>query len=126
MNIKIIVLYNLLYNDYSVMGTMIWFIGIFFLLATLGWFITMVYYLSSKRMSFAITILPFILSGLLTIINQSTNGKLFDSMIQFIITAMGFSGNIPNPYTGSFSMLLLAVIICPFNYLLIRKAQIKD
>lgn len=126
MNIKVIVLYNLFYKDNSTMGTMFWFIGIFFLLATLGWFITMVYYRSSKRMSYAISFSPFILSGLLTIINQSTNGKLIDAFINFFITAMGFSGNIPNPYIGSFSMLLLTVIICSFNYLLIRKAQIKD
>jgi len=47
-------------------------------------------------------------------------------MINFIVTAMGFSGSIPNPYIGSFSMLVLTVILSAFNYLLIRKAQIKE
>ena len=39
MNIKIIVIYTLLYKNSSVMGTVVWFIGIFFLLIVLGWFI---------------------------------------------------------------------------------------
>jgi hypothetical protein len=38
---------------------------------------------------------------------------------------MGFSGSIPNPYVASFSMLICTVIICGFNYLLIRKAETK-
>jgi len=62
---------------------------------------------------------------LFTVINQSNNGKLFDFIIKFIVAAMEISGNIPNPYIASFSMLLLAVIICNFNYLLIRRAHIK-
>lgn len=126
MNIKIIVLYTLLFKDNSAAGAFVWFIGVFFLLIVLGWFINMVYYRSSKLMAYAISFVPFILLGLLTIINQTTDGKLFDSIIKFIVTAMGFSGSIPNPYIGSFSMLLFTVIICAFNYLLIRKAQIKE
>ncbi|MEK6264413.1 MAG: hypothetical protein N2B06_06545, partial [Clostridium sp.] len=80
---------------------------------------------SSKRMSYLISFAPFVLSGLLIIINQSTNGKLFESIIKFIVAAMGFSGSIPNPYIASFSMLLCVAIICGFNYLLIRKAELK-
>ncbi|MBK5240689.1 hypothetical protein [Clostridium sp.] len=125
MNIKIFVLYTIFYNNYSVMASVVWFITVFYLLIVSGWFISMAYYRSSKRMSFLISFAPFVLSGLLTIINQSTNGKLFESIIKFIVAAMGFSGSIPNPYIASFSMLLCTVIICGFNYLLIRKAEIK-
>lgn len=126
LQLQAIVLYPVFYKDNSILGAIVWFFGIFFLLIVLGWFITMVYYRSSKRMAYAITLAPFILSGLLLIINQETSGKLFDSMSQFYMSAMGFSDSLPNPYIASFSMLLLALIICAFNYLLIRRAQIKD
>lgn len=126
MYIKIIVLYTLLYKNTSAIGTLVWFIGAFYLLMMLGWFTSMLYYRSSKPMAYVISLAPFIFSGLLTIINQSTNGKLFDSIINFFVTAMGFSGSLPNPYIGSFSLLLFTVIICAFNYLLIRKAQIRN
>lgn len=126
MHLKMIVVYPLFYKDSSTMGTVVWFSGTFFLLIVLGWFITMAYYRSSKRMMYAISLAPFILSGILTVINQTTGGKLFDSIIKFIVTAMGFSGSVPNPYIGSVSMLLFAGIICALNYLLIRKAQLKD
>jgi len=125
MNIKIIVLYTLIYKNNSVIGIFIWLIGVFFLLIILGWFINMVYYRSSKGMAYVISFSPFILSGLIIIINLTTNGKLFDYIIKFIVTAMGFSGSIPNPYVGALSMLIFAAIICIFNYLLIRKAEIK-
>jgi len=126
MNIKIIVLYNIFYKGSSAMGTVAWFIGIFYLIVVIGWFINMIYYRSSRRMAIAISFSPFILSGILTIINQSINGKLFNYIIKFIMAAMGFSGSTPNPYIASVSMLLMAVVICGFNYLLIRKTQIKQ
>lgn len=125
MNIKIIVIYTLFYNNYSVLATIVWFATIFYLLVVIGWFISMAYYRSSKGMAYLISFAPFVLSGLLIIINQSTNGKLFESIIKFIVAAMGFSGSIPNPYIASFSMLLCTAIICGFNYLLIRKAETK-
>lgn len=126
MNIKVFVLFTLFYKSTSTTATVVWFIGIFFLLAVLGWFINMVYYRSSKPMAYAISFVPFILFGLLTILNQTSHGKLFESILNFMVRVMGFSGSVPNPYIGSFSMLLLTVIICAFNYLLIRKAQIKE
>jgi len=126
LGIKILALYPLLYKNSNFVSSVVWFIGVFYLLIVIGWLINMAYYRSSKRMAYAISFAPFILSGLLTIINQSTHGKLFESIIGFLVTALGFSGTIPNPYIGSFSMLLFAGIICAFNYLLIRKAQIKD
>jgi hypothetical protein len=125
LHIKIIVLYTLFYNDYSALGTIVWFCGAFFLLIVLGWFINMVYYRSSKRMVYVITLVPFIFAGLFIMVNQTTNGKLFGAISRFIVTAMGFSGSTPNPYLGSFSMGICALIICSFNYLLIRKVEIK-
>ena len=115
MNIKIIVLYNIFYKGSSAMGIIV-----------IGWFINMIYYRSSRRMAYVISFSPFILSGILTLINQSTNGDLFKYIIKFIVAAMGFSGSTPNPYIASVSMLLTAVVICGLNYLLIRKVQIKQ
>jgi len=126
MNIKIIVLYNIFYKGSSAMGIAVWFIAIFYLLIVIGWFINMIYYRSSRRMAYVISFSPFILSGILTLINQSTNGDLFKYIIKFIVAAMGFSGSTPNPYIASVSMLLTAVVICGLNYLLIRKVQIKQ
>jgi len=126
MNIQVIVLYTLFYGQNMAMSAVIWFSAAFYLLIILGWLINMVYYRSSLRMAYAISFAPFVISGLLTMINQTTQGKLFDFMLKFIVTAMGFSGSVPNPYIASFSMLLLTVILCAFNYRLIRKAQIKE
>ncbi|HBP64017.1 MAG TPA: hypothetical protein DD730_07050 [Desulfosporosinus sp.] len=126
MHIDIIVLYTQLYGDNGPTSSVVWFISVFYLLIVIGWFINMVYYRSSRRMAYAISFAPFVISGLFIAINQTTHGKLFESIIRIIVTAMGFSGNIPNPYFGSFSMLLLTVIICAINYRLIRKMQIKE
>ena len=123
---KINVLYEILYKNSNVFRAAFWVFAVLFLVAILGWFINMLYYRSNKKMKAVVTFAPFALSGLLTFIHNATGGRLMGTLLKYFVAAMGFSSDTPNPYTGALSMLLFAAILCSFNFLLIRKAQIKD
>lgn len=127
LDIKIIMMYPLFYTKGNLFGDFVWLTSAFFLLITLGWFINMLYYRSSKPMRLAISFTPFILLSALSFVNKLINGQLFSSIGTFFSKAMGFTGNgYPNPYFASLNMLLFAVMLGGFNYLLIRRAEIRE
>lgn len=123
---RITVLYELLYENLNPIHAVVWTFAALFLLAVLGWCINMLYYRSTKRLKYAVTLAPFVLYGLLTVINQATGGILLRSISQFLIAAMGFSAGARSSYIGALTMLLFAAVICSLNFLLLRKAQLKD
>jgi hypothetical protein len=45
---------------------------------------------------------------------------------EFLKTVMGLSGDSPNPYVGTASLLVAAVILGGFSFLLLRRAQINE
>ncbi len=123
--VKSLVLYEQLYENWDTFHT-VWLFAVFFMSGVLGWFINLLYYRSSKWMKVLISFAPFILLGLFLHTNQTSDGILARALAKFIAAAMGFATGIPNPYVGAFSLLLLAIILCACNFLLIRRAELKE
>ena len=123
---NIFMLYELLYKNLSALSLIAWMFAAFFLLSIFGWFINLIYYRSGSRVKLLISFFMFALAPLLLFFNIISSGIIFNAMAQFFIVTMGFSTNFPNPYIGTLSMLIFAMIICGFNFLLIRKAQVKE
>lgn len=123
---NIFMLYETLYKNLNALSLTVWMFAAFFLLAILGWFINIIYYRSGNKLKLLISFVLFAISPLLIFFNILSSGKIFSAMAEFFIVTMGFSSSLPNPYIGTLSMLILASIFCVFNFLLIRKAQVKD
>jgi hypothetical protein len=122
---RIWVVFDLLYRDRDAMSMVTWEFAALFLFAVLGWFIYLVYYVSGLKTKYVITAAPFVLAPLLVLFNIMADGRIFHAIGQFFTTIMGFSSSIPNPYIGTLSLLLMAVIFGGAIFLLIRRAQVK-
>ena len=123
---NIIVLYETLYNNLNGLSFAIWMFAAFFMLAILGWFINIIYYRSGKGLKLFISFSMFAIGPLLLLFDILTSGLIFKGIAQFFIITMGFSSDFPNSYIATLSMLIFAIVLCSFNFLLIRKAQIQD
>jgi len=120
------VVFELLYRGQGVWSMLLWEFAILFMLAVLGWFFCLIYYVSSRRTRSLITVAPFILGPLLVLSNIMTEGRVFDALGRFIITSMGFGSSTPNPFIAILSLLIAAAVLCGANFLLVRRAQIRD
>ncbi|HEX3048051.1 MAG TPA: hypothetical protein VHY08_25080 [Bacillota bacterium] len=110
----------------KVFGGALWLFAAIFLLAMSGWFINMLYYRSGNLLKVVISLLPVLLLTLLSGVNSLSGGGIYQGIGRFFRMFFGFSGGAPNPYTAVLSMLLLTIILGALNFLLIRKAQLKD
>jgi hypothetical protein len=117
--------YELLYRNLSFVSLVVWEFAALFLLAVLGWFIYVIYYVSNRKTQFAISAVPFVIGPLLALFNVLTDGRLFHSIGRFFINVMGFASDVPDPYVSIASMLILAIILSGGIFLLVRRAQIR-
>jgi len=118
--------FDLLYRARNALSMVTWEFAALFLLAVIGWFIYLVYYVSGRKTKYIITAAPFVVAPLLVLFNVMTDGVIFQAVGRFFINAMGFSSRVPNPYIGVGSMLVLAVAFGGPIFLLLRRAQIND
>ncbi|HEX3048050.1 MAG TPA: hypothetical protein VHY08_25075 [Bacillota bacterium] len=115
-----------LYRKSSMAGGILWTFGALFFTVILGWLISLLYYRSTLRLKVVISIFPLILIPILLFLNKTSGGVIFQALGKFFLTILGFTQSPANPYTGAFSLTLAALFICGCNYLLMRKAEIKD
>ena len=85
----------------------------------------MLYYQSNSLMKVVISILPVFLIIFVSAISTSLDGKVYREIGDFLLLIFGFK-NGDNSYIGALSMVVFTGIISAVNYLLVRKAPIKD
>ena len=122
---RVWMIYESAYRDQGALRLIIWEFAALFLLAVLGWFLRLIYYVSGRRTQISISFAPFILIPLLILFDRLADGAIFRAIGIFFKTIMGFTSSIPNPYIATSSMLGIAVILGGLIFLLLRRAQIK-
>ncbi|MBN1191192.1 MAG: hypothetical protein JXA46_15655 [Dehalococcoidales bacterium] len=118
--------YKVIYGNHVSIGLVLWEFAAFLFLGMLGWFISLVYYVSNRIARYIVSISPIVLIILLVFFNALADGAISRTVLDFLITVMGLSSSDPNPYTGTVSMLAAAVIISGAVFLLLRRAQVND
>jgi hypothetical protein len=101
-------------------GLLILQFGLYLLLIGSGWFITLAYYRSSTPVKWAISLAPFVLAGLMSVVNAWARGVIFTSIGQY------FRWSTVDPYRAAASWLIYAAILGGLVYLLLRRAPLKD
>lgn len=118
--------HELLYRGADPAGGICWLFAGFLLLATLGWCISMLYYRSNLLKKILLSTLPTVFLALLVFIDSRIDWAIARALVRFFIAVMGLTPAAPNPYRSALSMLLLAALLCGGNYLLVRRAPIKE
>lgn len=114
-----------IYNSVSFVDNFFWSFGLLLFATILGWFITMLYYRANNILKIIISIMPVIIIIIFSYINTLFNGKVFKSLISFLGSIMGVTGNV-NPYNAVLSFTIGSIGLLALSYLLIRRAPIKD
>lgn len=113
-----------LYNTDSFAANLTWALALTFLAASMGWFITILYYNCSKVMKTLVSLSPVFLVILITLLNRLTGGAVSEAIVDFFTVILGFSSS--NPYIAVISYLISAVVFMALSYMLIRRVPIKD
>ncbi len=91
-----------------------------------GWFICLVYYVSSRTVKYVVSITPFVIAPFIVLGDALSGGKIGPALLSFLQTVSGFSHTSPNPYIGMTTFLVLAVLLCGPVFLLLRRAQSNE
>lgn len=92
---------------------------------SLGWMITMLYYRSTTLWKVIISVSPVVVLSVFTYLNSLLGGRLGISLGSFLVTAMGFAGETPNPYPAILSFTLGSIMLWLVNYVLMYKVPVK-
>ena len=101
-------------------GLLILQFGLYLLLIVSGWFITLAYYRSSAPVKWTISLAPFVLYGLLKVVNAWMGEVIFTSVREYIRWSMIDPSHVAVP------CMAYAAILCGLVYLLLRRAPLKD
>ena len=112
-------LYSIAFGQDRLVPSLVWEFAMLLMFASLGWFITMLFYRSSKPLKIAIALSPVYLSLLSNFIPTSVVIRL-GSMFQYLIGPG--SGT---PWINSAGMTLATIIILGLNFLLLRRAPVR-
>jgi hypothetical protein len=123
---KIMMLYEVIYHDQSIINVLIWEFAALLFLGVLGWLIGLVYYRSDRKTQLVVTFTPLVLASLLIFFNALVDGGIGRGVWDFLKIVMGFTFSIPNSFMGAASMTVAAAIMGIPIWLLLRRAQIKD
>ena len=93
--------------------------------ASAGWMITMMYYRANVPMKLFISLSPILVIWVMIRLDRLTGGKLWHSLVWFIVRALGLATEVPNPYQAVFSFSILVLGIWAMNYLLMYRIPIK-
>jgi len=118
--------YESIYRGRDFIAFTLWEFGGMLFLGLLGWFICLVYYLVDLKSKILITIAPFIVVPLAAFFDALADGALWDAILGFLKTVMGYDAVSPNPYIGTASLLAAAVILAGLVLILTRRAPIKE
>jgi len=102
-----------------------WSFGLYMLLASLGWIITMIYYRSNKLMKTVVSLVPVFVIVLGAIINNLVDGAITRALGRFFSAALGFSYG-KNAYIAFLSFIIGTLGVLALSFLLIRRMPLKD
>jgi hypothetical protein len=111
---------QLIYPQVGWAGLLLLQFGLYFLLITAGWVLSLAYYRAGVRVRWIISLSLFVLFALLRI--DLYSGGAVETFIRY---SLGFVANQPNPYQGAAFLFLYAVMLFGATYLLIRRAPLK-
>lgn len=114
-----------LYGTASFLPEVLWTFTLAAFAAHLGWFISMVYYRSSKLQKVVVSLSPLFGLVIAIYIDRRTSGTFGTAIMRFLGTALGFLHG-RNPYVASLSFTVGAAIMAGLCFLLIRRAPVKD
>ena len=109
----------------SVIAKLLWTITLLMFSASVGWMITMFYYRANVLVKVLISMSPLVFIILASYIDQRTDGRFGNLLLNFLLTSMGFSGETPNPYPAVLSFTLATLLVWGVNYLLVRRAPVR-
>ena len=112
----------------SVFPNILWTTIVLFLLFVLGYFITVLYYRMSTIWKYIVSIgVPALAITVIPMIATSSVGdELIPIMLDTLSFTQGFASDIPNPYISVISLSLVIAIFTTINYLMMRRASIKQ
>ena len=98
--------------------------AVYFLLIMLGWLIALAYYRSSPLSKWLISVVPFLLLGVLIDVSISSPESYY-RILSFVLSIMGMQRFTYNPLTAALNFFIIAGAIYLFIFLLIRKTPLK-
>jgi hypothetical protein len=119
-------IYELIYRQQNIAGMIAWEFAAALFTGMLGWFICLVYYVSSRTVKYVVSITPFVIAPFIVLGDALSGGKIGPALLSFLQTVSGFSHTSPNPYIGMTTFLVLAVLLCGPVFLLLRRAQSNE
>lgn len=133
---SITIIYDIIFKEFTFLSSLVWNFTLLLLLFYLGNMIVLIYYRSGKKTRLLVSVSPFLLYGIMSLINHAYQGRLFNTFSRFffasmgfaegILSEMGFSGAVGNPFIGGLTFAICTIVICFMTFLLLRKAPIKD
>ncbi|MDD5289014.1 MAG: hypothetical protein PHY28_07905 [Dehalococcoidales bacterium] len=123
---NVLMIYKLIYPAQGIPSLLAWEFAALLFLGMLGWCIRLIYYRSNRTTKYIVSIAPFVLAAFLILFNALADKGMDRAIWEFLKTVMGLSGDSPNPYVGMASLLVAAVILGGFSFLLLRRAQINE
>ena len=111
-------LFEALYNQ-GLAAQLLWEFAFLSMAVTVGWFVNLLYYRSSKLLKIVISLSPVYLSILSGFI-----GRTFPAFFNAIAFLLGFAPGI-SPVLSALGLAISTVIALTLSFLLIRKAPIK-
>jgi hypothetical protein len=114
------------YPGQNILSMAVWEFGALLFLGVLAWLICLIYYLGNTKTNIFTTVIPFILAPVFIFFNALAHGAIGRAIWQFLRSVMGYSGISPNPYIGTASLLVAAVILIGGIFLFLRRAPVKD
>jgi len=116
-------LYEMVYNDQSILSMIPWEFAALLFVGILGWLIRLAYYVSGRNTRYVISFAPFVLASLLVFFNILADGVIGRALLSFIKAVAGLSASGANPFIGMASMFVAAIILGVPVYLMLRRAQ---
>jgi hypothetical protein len=120
------VIYEAIYHNQNLLAMVVWEFTILFMLGMAGWTVSLIVYVSSRKIRISIITGLAILVPLLITLNNVTDRAITVALGKFIKIILGFSSHSPDSYTAAGSLLAIAVILGGVIFLILRRAQVRN
>lgn len=117
-------LHQMLYPTSDAISGIIWLFAVYAASIFLGWFITLLYYRSSKPQKLMISLSPVVLFIGFGFANTLTSGRVSSAIQRFFLGFWGTESM--TPYAAVMNLSITIVLLCSLIFLLVRRAPVKS